>query len=316
MGKQAAAPLLKHFDTAELKLITRSAANLGSVSTAELESLVEEFAESFAVGADMRGTAREVENLLTGVLPAEQIGEIMSEILGKPADPVWEKAAAAPETALTAYVEKEHPQVAAFILGKLDPEAAANVLSKLDQEQRSEIMRRMLKPRPVLPAALNLLEAAIREELLAKAESAGENTQAKLAAVINKMERELTAELLQSLAETRPEEAKALKGLLFSFEDIGRLSQSARTALFDPIPADKVVLALRGTEAELRDLVLSSLTARARRIVESELADGTAGAARSVSEARRMIADAALAMAARGEIELSPEQPEAQAEAA
>jgi len=44
--------------------------------------------------------------------------------------------------------------------------------------------------------------------------------------------------------------------------------------VFDKIPTERVVLALIGTEAAFRDAVLSSLTSRARRLVESELESG------------------------------------------
>ena len=43
MGKPAAARLLKHFSTDEIRVITRSAADLGPVSPTQLESLIEDF---------------------------------------------------------------------------------------------------------------------------------------------------------------------------------------------------------------------------------------------------------------------------------
>jgi len=65
-----------------------------------------------------------------------------------------------------------------------------------------------------------------------------------------------------------------------------------------------VILALDGAEAELRELVLSSLTARTRRMVESELSNGQSVAARDVEKARRAIGETVLDLAGRGEIEL------------
>jgi flagellar motor switch protein FliG len=92
--------------------------------------------------------------------------------------------------------------------------------------------------------------------------------------------------------------------MLYSFEDLPRLTPAARTALMDQVPADKLVLALRGTDAAFQDVVLASLASRARRMVEAELASGDAGSARDVASARRAIAELALNMAAKGEIEL------------
>ena len=67
--------------------------------------------------------------------------------------------------------------------------------------------------------------------------------------------------------------------MLFSFDDLPRLSQRARAMLFDKVATEVVVLALRGTEAEFRDAVLSAMASRSRRLVESELSSGSNRAA-------------------------------------
>ena len=46
MGKPIASKLLKHFDAADLKEITRSAADLGAVSASALDEAIEEFADA------------------------------------------------------------------------------------------------------------------------------------------------------------------------------------------------------------------------------------------------------------------------------
>jgi flagellar motor switch protein FliG len=113
-------------------------------------------------------------------------------------------------------------------------------------------------------------------------------------------------DVLQSLALARPKEVEILKKLLFSFDDMLKLSAKARATVFDKIPTERVVLALRGSQAEFRDAVLSSLTSRARRLVESELDDGSVVSPRDVAKARRAIADLVLDMVQRSEIEIAP----------
>ena len=73
MGKPMASKLLKHFDAADLKEITRSAADLGAVSAPALDEAIEEFATQFSTGADLHGTVGEVEQLLTGVVPPSSL---------------------------------------------------------------------------------------------------------------------------------------------------------------------------------------------------------------------------------------------------
>ncbi len=45
--------------------------------------------------------------------------------------------------------------------------------------------------------------------------------------------------------------------LIFKFDDVTSLDQAARTALFDEIPTERVILALKGANAQVREAVLS-----------------------------------------------------------
>ena len=83
------------------------------------------------------------------------------------------------------------------------------------------------------------------------------------------------------------------------------------TALLDKVPTDRLVMALRGTDPAFQQIALSSLAARAKRMVEAELTSGQNPPQREIRAAQRSISDLALAMAGRGEIDLAPAEPEA-----
>ena len=89
--------------------------------------------------------------------------------------------------------------------------------------------------------------------------------------------------MLKSLAEVRPDEAKALKSLLFTFEDVAKLSEQARTVVFDQVPIERLVVALKGTEPDFQAAILSSLASRSRRMVEAELQSGGMPSQRDLS---------------------------------
>jgi flagellar motor switch protein FliG len=92
--------------------------------------------------------------------------------------------------------------------------------------------------------------------------------------------------------------------MLFTFHDLPKLSERARALLFDRASIDIVVMALRGTDAEFRDAVLSSMPSRGRRLVEGELNSGAVASPQEIAKARKAIADIVLGMASRNEIEL------------
>ncbi|MCB8823481.1 flagellar motor switch protein FliG [Microvirga rosea] len=308
MGKPAAGRLLKHFSPEEIKLITRSAAELGPISPTQLETLVDEFATQFSHGTSLFGTASEVEKLLSGVLPPEQIAELMTDVLGNSNRSIWDRISNVSESVLATYLMKEHPQTAALILSKVKPASAAKVMGHLPTPLRNSLMRRMLTFKPIVDETMRHIEKTIHEDFMINfSRNMGADTHAKMADIINKMERDHMEDVLQSLSEVRPKSAEILKSLLFTFDDIVGLTPRARTALFDQIPNDRVVLALKGTEDAFRNIILSALASRVRRIVEHELNSKEPASQRDVLEARRAITDLALEMAGRGEIELNPE---------
>src|SRR5690554_5867571 len=116
MNKEAAARCLAHFEPEEIRLITRSAAQLGAVKSEQLDALAEEFLNQFAAGHSLYGSAGEVQKLLDGLLPEEQIAEIMADVLGNSNRSIWDRVATMSENVLANYLAKEHPQTAALIL--------------------------------------------------------------------------------------------------------------------------------------------------------------------------------------------------------
>jgi flagellar motor switch protein FliG len=303
LGKQRAAKLLRRFDAEELKLLTRSAAELRPVSPTDLEMLVEEFAQKFSNGLNFVGTLNEVKDLLAGVMSEDEIDEAMSNGDGaqqqEVEDAIWERISRIKLDTLRAYLIKQHPQSVALILSKVDSELAAKLISSFPPELRNGLLSRMLGLRKVAPESVRAVELAIREELLAPSAS----SHASIADILNRLDRSQSEDVLKSLAEIRPDDAKVLKGLLFTFEQLPQLPASARAVLFDQVPIERLVMALRGTEPEFQETILSSLAARSKRMAEAELQSGANVPQRDIAKARRSIVEAVLKMMAKGEIE-------------
>jgi len=306
MGKENADRIVRHFGEEDLKHLARTAATLGRVPRSAIDSLVDELAEAVSVGADLMGNDSVAEQLISGFLPEDQAAELMSDLRGDAGKVVWPRLAKMPDSATVQYILKEHPQVAAFMLSKLAPNVAASVISQLPLELRRELTRRMLTIKPVLDAPVRILEEVLAQHLITRvARSDGPDIHARLADIINKLDREQMDEVLTGLEEYRPKEAKIVRGLLFTFDDIVKLSLDVRSRLFDEVPPDMVLLALRGAEKNVTEAVLEAVSVRARRIIEQELTSGSTGSRRDILQARRAIADLALDMANRGLIEIN-----------
>ncbi|MBL8588113.1 MAG: flagellar motor switch protein FliG [Methylobacteriaceae bacterium] len=290
MGKPLASRLLKHFDEADLRRLTQAAAGLKPLPTTSLEKLVDEFASNFSAGADVIGDPEAARKLLDEVLPPELVSDIMADVTGGSKESFWVKAANLPDARLAACLQEEHPQVAAFILDRFDSARVAALLVLLPPQRRDLVAERLIGLRRVSDRVLHLIEVALEQDLFgAEATAAPAQPEARLLEIVSKLDREKVEEMIVAFETTRPAVARKIREKLFSFADIVALSQRDRMVLFDKAPTESVILALKDTSQEFRDAVLSSLAARARRMVEAELKNADSVADKDVAAARRAI---------------------------
>lgn len=305
LGEELGGALLRKFDAQDVRAIMASASGLGSVSKDDLDHLVDDFAARFARAIGLGTDFESMRSLIEKAFAPTELAQVLGDGPSAVSEPVWQQLANASEHALVPYLLDEHPQTVAFVLSRLDPDFAARCLSILPGDFRMTVARRLLRMLPVGREAEAIVEDAIREDLLAKG---GRNVEAegraRLAAMLNRLDREQSGSILAALAAWRPEEAAQLQRMIFAFEDIGKLSQQARLAVFDRLQTEQVIAALRGMPAGLREVVLSALGARARRMVEAELAGDTGQKTPEGDAARKAIAALVLDMARKGEIEL------------
>jgi flagellar motor switch protein FliG len=305
MDKQTSAQLIKQLTPDELRDVTRAAARLGTVSVVELEQVVEEYTADFSAGASLMGDLARARALLEDAVPPDQIAEILSQVMGDRAPDVWEGIGLLPENRLATFLKSEHPLTATYILSRVGSASAAKAVPLLPRDLRNQVLCQLIAAPVIAPAVLPAFESALRANLLGGAPRAsGDDHRARIAEIINGLTPADAEDAMRMLLVERPQDAEAVRALLFSFTDLPKLPQRARALLFDKVPTEIVVLALRGTDVEFREPVLSAMASRSRRLVEGELASPGTSSPTDTVKARRHITDLVLKMAQRGEIEL------------
>lgn len=309
MGKPLADRIIKQFDDHEIRTLARTAMELPPVDFRAIDQLVSELASQLGTAGIVEGSSSGARALLTGIVPEEVVGEIMGELAGTPPTLIWKKLSSVSEDKLADFVASEQPQVAAYLISKLDPEKASLIVDKLDPVLRADLCVRLIALKPIGEVATKLLAERLGDEfLLPSAAPSAQNNHALLGAILNKLDQAKSKSLLDYLSSERPDDAVKLRKYVFSFEDVSRLSAEDRARVFEETPAERTVLALRECEAELVLQILASLSPRARRLVESELANPVKVPRKSIEDARRSIADLALALAERSLIALPVER--------
>lgn len=309
MGKPSASRLLKFFKQEELKALIEAARLLRTIPQADLERIVAEFEAEFTEGAGLLDSADKMDTILETLSP-EEVAAIMRGKQPPPPPPgpapIWPELERLDPSRLGDFLAGEHPQTAAMVLSKLAPAATAKVLLTLEKASRGEILKRMVTLAEVPDKASAIVENQLRSKVLSEASTKDTTAgQARVADVLNEMEKSDLEEVMQDLEAIRTPDLEGVKARIFNFEDLPLLPQRARVLVFDGLSIDVVTMALRGATPELTEAVLSAIGARSRRMIESELEqDNGAAQPDDIAQARRRVVSATVRLAREGSLAL------------
>ena len=118
LSDESLAPLWEMLDDEEVKEISQTMANLGSVTSETVERLFVDFANQMSAGGSLVGSFESAERLLGKSLPRERVEQIMEDIRGPAGRTMWDKLGNVNETVLANYLKNEYPQTVAVVLSK------------------------------------------------------------------------------------------------------------------------------------------------------------------------------------------------------
>jgi flagellar motor switch protein FliG len=309
LGKPRASQLLKYFKDDEKRALIHAAKSLTAIEQADLDKLVKEFEAEFTRGAGLIDSSEIMEEILTEALTPEEVVSLSSPAPASPALPVppsaWEMLEDADPAKIILFLAGENLQAGACILSRLSSEKSASVIAGLDRTARSAILTRMISMGAVLPAAAEVLEKRLKDIFGVQEKGDSKAGQAQVANILNQLDKAATEEVMSDLTTSmESERVSAVRSMLFRFEDIVRLEDSARAAVFDQVPANILTLALRDASPEILETALSAIGQRTRRMIENDLKTPAGGKPQDILDAQRKIVSMILRLSSEGRIAL------------
>jgi flagellar motor switch protein FliG len=303
LGEEHATKLFTHMDDEEIRELSQTMANLGTVSSTIIERLFVEFAEQISSTGSLVGTYESTERLLLKVLDNEKVNQIMEDIRGPAGRTMWDKLANVNETVLANYLKNEYPQTVAVVLSKIKGEHAARVLAQLPESFAMEVVMRMLRMESVQKEVLDDVERTLRTEFMSNlARTSRRDAHEMMAEIFNNLDRNTENRFLAALEERNRDSAERIKALMFTFEDLSKLDPSGVQTLLRVVDKPKLGLALKGSSETLRDLFFTNMSERAAKIMREDMAAMGPVRLRDVDEAQMYMVQVAKDLAARGEI--------------
>jgi len=295
----------------EIREISQTMANLGTVNATVIERLFVEFADQISSTGTMTGTYESTERLLSKVLDKSKVNTIMEEIRGPAGRTMWDKLGNVHEAVLANFLKNEYPQTVAVVLSKVKADHAARVLSMLPEAFAMEVIMRMLRMESVQKDVLDDVERVLRNEFMSNlARTARRDAHEMIAEIFNNLDRASESRFLTALEERNRDSAEKVRSLMFTFEDLGKLDPGGVQTLLRNVEKDKLPLCLKGASEALRDMFLSNMSERASKMLKEDMAAMGPVRLRDVEEAQLAMVTVAKDLAGKGEIMLSDKKGE------
>jgi flagellar motor switch protein FliG len=305
LGEEHTVKLFTLMGDDEIKEISQTMANLGTVASSLVERIFVEFSEQISATGTLTGTYESTERLLMKALGRERVTAIMEEIRGPAGRTMWDKLGNVNEQVLANYLKNEYPQTVAVVLSKIKPDHAGRVLSQLPETFATEVIMRMLRMEAVQKDVLDDVERTLRNEFFSNlARTSRRDSHELVAEIFNALDRSTETRFIAALQERSQDSADRIKALMFTFEDLTRLDTAAVQVLLRTAEKTKIPLALKGASEALRDLFLGGMSERAGKLMREDIAAMGPVRLKDVEEAQSYLVQITKELAARGEIVL------------
>ncbi len=275
LGEQEAAEVLKHLSARDVQAVGQAMAALTNVSRDQVEFVLGRLDEDMGRHTSLGvGTEEYIRKILVNALGENKAGGLIDRILLGRTSKGLESLKWMESRAIAEMIGQEHPQIIALVLAHLEPDQAAEVIGYMPPRVRSDAVMRIATLDGVQPHALNELDEIMERQFSGntnKLKSANVGGLKAAADILNAMESSREAELMASIRGHDSSLSGRIEELMFVFEDLGDLDDRSMQALLREVPSARLVTALKGAEASVRERIFANMSKRAADMLRDDL---------------------------------------------
>lgn len=205
---------------------------------------------------------------------------------------------------LSNFLLNEHPQTISVILAHLEPEKKGEVLKRLPESLQAEVVLRLANLDHVAPELISEVDRVLKQELstMGTVEQSSLGGVQPVAEMLNVMDKNTETAIMSRIEEKDPILAEEIRKLMFVFEDIVKIDDRGIQTLLKEVPNDKLLLALKTSNEEIRNKIFKNISQRAAKLLQDDLANMGPSRLSDVEAAQVEIVNAARRLEAEGKI--------------
>jgi flagellar motor switch protein FliG len=221
-----------------------------------------------------KGDMEQARRLLVRALGEETARRVMDRILRSLQSTAgFASLEKADPEQLSKFILGEHPQTIALILAHLNSTAAAELITLLPDDLRVDVLTRMASLHDISPDVISRISTVIDQRLQTlggpnREQHGGVRAVAEL---FNRLERNVSRGVLESIEQNRPELAVSIRNLMFVFDDLAHVDDSGLREIVQRADKKVLTLALKGASEEIRQRFFNNMSNRAAEMLREEI---------------------------------------------
>lgn len=276
LGEDISAQILKHMADDDIQLISREIALLKDIEPANSESVLEEFYHVMMAGQYvMQGGFEFAQNLLVNAFGPEAAKRMLERLMKAVGHDManFDALQKADPQQLAKFIHSEHPQTIALVLAHLTPSQASALLSSLPPEQRADLALRVANLDQVSPEVINKIAVVIGGKLNALGEFSRESYGGvrTVAEMFNRLDSEVSKEILATLEGQDEALTETLRRLMFVFDDLLTLDQTAIKEILARVDRKLPMMALKGTSERMKKHFFGCMSERGAQMMLEDM---------------------------------------------
>lgn len=277
LGPEAAKKLLKRMDDGDIRKLLTVMGKFRIVPIAVTKKVLEEYYELISESEDYIFS----DNVTSKETVVDALGEERARgVLGhlnvsNSSRPSLESLEVVDAKSLANFLIHEHPQTVSVILAHLEPEKKGEVLKRLPEALQAEVVLRMANLDHVAPELIAEVDRVLKEELanIGTVEQAALGGVQPVAEMLNVMDKNTEKAIMSRIEEKDPILAEEIRKLMFVFEDIVKIDDKGIQTLLKEVPNDKLLLALKTANEEIRNKIFKNISQRAAQLLKDDLSN-------------------------------------------
>ncbi len=276
LGEEEASSVFRNLTEDDVQRVTEELSALGNVSAEVAQRILEEYHQLTVTQEYLaQGGPEYAGRLLVkafGDDGARTLLQRVSHSHAMDASKVESLQKADPQQ-LAKFLEGEHPQTVALILGHLESKQAATLLMKLPEQVRAEAVKRLAHLRQFSPEMAERVSVILNRRM----QSLGDQKRRtyagfkSVAELMNRLDSNAAHLILETIEQEEPKLSLEIRSLMFTFDDFLQIPEQSLRELMGQVDKRALAVALKGASEELRTCIFRTMSSRAVDMLKEEI---------------------------------------------